>query len=55
MRFRKLFSILPFVLISVSSALAQNPATVRILLGVGTTGPVRWDGTAHCLPRSMAL
>jgi hypothetical protein len=47
MRFRKLLSILPFVLISVSSGMAQNSATVRILLGVGATGPARWDGTVQ--------
>jgi hypothetical protein len=47
MRFRKLLSILPFVLISVSSAMAQNSTTVRILLGVGTTLPTRWDGTVQ--------
>jgi hypothetical protein len=53
MRFAK-FCLFPLVLFSSLSAMAQNLTTVRILLGVGATAPVRWDGTVRVTGGAIA-
>ncbi len=53
MRLVKL-SLFPLVLFFCVSAMAQNLTTVRVLLGVGATAPVRWDGTVRVTGGTIA-